>query len=133
MSEKTVSRQPLLKVEKLIKYFPIKAGVFRKTVAQVKAVDSVSFEVYKGETLGLVGESGCGKTTAGMSLLRLYEPTAGRILITGKDTTYYFLTQFKARKYLKKTYTERFEDMKAKLGSADKVVESLEDIDKDFA
>jgi oligopeptide/dipeptide ABC transporter ATP-binding protein len=67
----------LLRVENMVKYFPVKAGVFKRTVAHVKAVDDVSFHIFNGETLGMVGESGCGKTTAGMTLLRLYEATAG--------------------------------------------------------
>lgn len=68
----------ILKVENLKTYFPIKAGFFRQTIGHVKAVDDVSFELRKGKTLGLVGESGCGKTTLGRSLLRLIEPTEGK-------------------------------------------------------
>src|SRR5262245_8943481 len=70
----------LLDVHGLKKYFPITAGILRKTVGHVKAVDDVNFFVREGETLGLVGESGCGKTTAGRTILRLYEPTAGEVL-----------------------------------------------------
>ena len=75
----------LLEVKNLKKYFPIKAGVFRKTVGWVKAVDDVSFYIKKGETLGLVGESGCGKTTVGQTILRLVEPTGGEVLYNGVD------------------------------------------------
>ncbi|MGC9219680.1 MAG: ATP-binding cassette domain-containing protein, partial [Athalassotoga sp.] len=75
----------LLEVKNLKKYFPIKAGVFRKTVGWVKAVDDVSFYIKKGETLGLVGESGCGKTTAGQTILRLIEPTDGYVFYKGVD------------------------------------------------
>ena len=76
---------PLLEVENLKVYFPIKKGVFSRTVGHVKAVDDISFRVYRGQTLGLVGESGCGKTTTGRAILRLIEPTAGRVTYDGID------------------------------------------------
>jgi oligopeptide/dipeptide ABC transporter ATP-binding protein len=76
---------PLLSVRNLRKHFPVRKGVLSRVVAQVKAVDDVSFDVAQGETLGLVGESGCGKTTAGRSILRLIEPTAGEVSFRGDD------------------------------------------------
>ncbi len=79
--------EPLLEVEHLKKYFPLTGGVFRKVIGYVHAVDDVSFKIYKGETVGLVGESGCGKTTTGRLLLRLIEPTSGKIKFNGKDIT----------------------------------------------
>ena len=79
------SREPILKVEYLKTWFPLKKGVFNRVYDHVKAVDDVSFEVYPGETLGLVGESGCGKTTLGRSILRLVEPSEGKIIFEGKD------------------------------------------------
>ncbi len=75
---------PLLEVRNLKTHFPIKKGVFRRQVGAVRAVDDVSFVVYPGETLGLVGESGCGKTTLGRTIVRLLEPTEGEILFDGK-------------------------------------------------
>lgn len=78
------SNNILLDVKGLKKFFPIQAGLLRRTVGYVKAVDDVSFYVREGETLGLVGESGCGKTTAGRTILRLYEPTAGRVLFKSR-------------------------------------------------
>ncbi|RPI15443.1 MAG: ATP-binding cassette domain-containing protein [Ignavibacteriae bacterium] len=77
----------LLDVKNLKKYFPIKRGLFSKTIGHVKAVDDVTFTINKGETLGLVGESGCGKTTIGRALLRLIEPTDGTVIFEGKDVT----------------------------------------------
>ena len=76
-----INAAPLLKVENLRKYFPIRSGFWRKITGQVQAVDDVSFTVAKGETLGVVGESGCGKTTVGRCLLRLIEPTGGRVTL----------------------------------------------------
>jgi oligopeptide/dipeptide ABC transporter ATP-binding protein len=76
---------PLLSVKNLRKEFPIRKGVFSRQVGAVKAVNDISFDVAQGETLGVVGESGCGKTTAGRSILRLIEPTAGEIVFEGKD------------------------------------------------
>jgi len=77
----------LLEVKNLKKYFPVRRGVFRRTVGWVKAVDDVSFFIREGETLGLVGESGCGKTTCGRTILRLIEPTAGEVLFHLDDRT----------------------------------------------
>jgi len=75
----------LLEVEDLKKYFPVRGGTFSRVRNWAKAVDGVSFGIYPGETLGLVGESGCGKTTTGRCILRLIEPTGGRVTFSGKD------------------------------------------------
>jgi len=80
-------REVLVEVKELKKHFPIYRGVFRRQVGAVQAVDGVTFNIYKGETLGLVGESGCGKSTTGRTILQLLEPTAGRVLFEGKDLT----------------------------------------------
>ena len=87
MSQNTQAprEEELVQVEHLVKYFPVRAGLMQRVVNWVKAVDDVSFNVKKGETLGMVGESGCGKTTIGRSMLRLVEPTSGSVHFEGKD------------------------------------------------
>ncbi|MBR4157020.1 MAG: ABC transporter ATP-binding protein [Bacteroidales bacterium] len=79
------SQEPILKVENLRTWYPLCRGVFSRIYGHIKSVDDVSFDVYPGETLGLVGESGCGKTTLGRSVLRLVEPTSGSVIFEGKD------------------------------------------------
>jgi oligopeptide transport system ATP-binding protein len=78
-------RKVLLQIEGLKKYFPITRGVFQRHVGDVKAVDGISFEIYQGETLGLVGESGCGKSTTGRTILQLYRATEGTIHLDDID------------------------------------------------
>ena len=82
-----MSAEAILRVDGLSMYFPIFEGLLRKQVGEVKAVDDVSFAINRGETLGLVGESGCGKSTTGRTILKLYQPTAGRIELEGRDIT----------------------------------------------
>jgi oligopeptide transport system ATP-binding protein len=78
-------KQPLVEVKNLRKYFPIKKGIFSRTVNHVKAVDGLDFTIFKGETLGLVGESGCGKSTTGRTILQLLKPSEGEVLYEGKN------------------------------------------------
>ncbi|MER7176612.1 ABC transporter ATP-binding protein [Streptomyces mesophilus] len=87
--------EPLLKVEGLVKHFPIKKGVLQRTVGAVQAVDGVTFDVRPGETLGVVGESGCGKSTMGRLITRLLEPTGGRVEFEGRDITHLSVGQMR--------------------------------------
>lgn len=81
----TSQQEKILSVENLKMYFPIRRGIFQRHVGDVRAVDDLSFDVYRGETLGLVGESGCGKTTTGRAIIRLYTPTAGKVTFEDVD------------------------------------------------
>lgn len=85
--EQRDAKENILEVKNLKTYYPIKGGFFRRTVGHVKAVDDISFNIKKGETFGLVGESGCGKSTAGRTLLRLLKPTEGEIIFDGENIT----------------------------------------------
>ncbi|WP_423409713.1 ABC transporter ATP-binding protein [Heyndrickxia sp. MSNUG] len=88
MSNTTLlDKENLLEIKNLKTYYPVKGGFFKRTIGNVKAVDDVSFEIKKGETLGLVGESGCGKSTTGRTIIRLLNATDGEILFDGKDIT----------------------------------------------
>lgn len=82
-----VHEEYILEINNLVKHFPLDGGLFSKKQQIVQAVNGISFKVKRGETLGIVGESGCGKSTAGRSIIRLYEPTAGQIIFEGKDVT----------------------------------------------
>ncbi|MCY3622578.1 MAG: dipeptide ABC transporter ATP-binding protein [Gammaproteobacteria bacterium] len=82
-----MAAEPMLRVRGLTKHFPVRGGLFLRTTGHVHAVDDVSFDLDVGETVGLVGESGCGKSTVGKTLLRLHEPTAGEVLFEGRDIT----------------------------------------------
>ena len=81
----STEKRDLIQVKNLVTYFPVRSGILQRIVAWVQAVDDVSFTIHEGETLGLVGESGCGKTTVGRSILRLVEPTSGSVIFNGED------------------------------------------------
>ncbi|MBK7886321.1 MAG: ABC transporter ATP-binding protein [Bacteroidetes bacterium] len=110
------STTPLLSVQQLQTYFPLKKSFFGKPRGEVKAVDTVSFEVFPGETLGLVGESGCGKTTLGRSILRLIEPTGGSILYRGDDIRSFEKTKLRAfRKQMQLIFQDPYSSLNPRL------------------
>ncbi|MFC4354291.1 ABC transporter ATP-binding protein [Chryseomicrobium palamuruense] len=118
-------KEPLLEIKNLQKHFVVKGGLFgRKNLQTVKAVDDVSFKVYQGETFGIVGESGCGKSTTGRLLLKLLEPTSGEVLFEGKDIAH--LSQ-KEMRLLRKDLQIVFQDPFASLNPRMKVFEIIEE------
>ncbi|MDQ0273602.1 oligopeptide transport system ATP-binding protein [Cytobacillus purgationiresistens] len=119
-----IMTEVLLEVEKLKKYFPITGGVLGKKTGDVKAVDDISFFVNKGETLGLVGESGCGKSTTGRMLMRLIEPTEGKVVFDGKELT--SLSESDMRK-IRKDVQMVFQDPFASLNPRHTVEKILEE------
>ncbi|MCR4435028.1 MAG: ABC transporter ATP-binding protein [Clostridiales bacterium] len=114
----------LLEVRNLTKFFPVKAGLGGKGTQMLKAVDDVSFSIKKGETLGLVGESGCGKTTAGRTTLRLYEPTKGSIIFNGQDITGVEMKPF--RKEMQMIFQDPYASLNPRMTVADIVGEPLD-------
>ena len=118
---------PLLRVRELRKYFQVRKGILSRTVGQVKAVDGVSFDLAPGETLGLVGESGCGKTTVGRSILRLIEPTSGRVDFQGQDLLALERNQLrKTRASLQIIFQDPFSSLNPRLTVGQIVAEPLE-------
>ena len=121
-NENKKNGEKLVEVKNLVKYFPVRAGLFQRVVNNVKAVDDVSFFVRKGETLGLVGESGCGKTTVGRTMLRLIEPTSGDVKFDGKDV---FSLEAKEMKTVRRDMQIIFQDPYASLDPRVPIGESI--------
>ncbi|MFC1908273.1 ABC transporter ATP-binding protein [Chloroflexota bacterium] len=118
--------QRILEVENLKKYYPVTAGLFSRRVADVKAVDGISFHIMEGETLGLVGESGCGKSTLGRALLRLEEPTAGRVRYRGSDIMALGRKQLKElRKEVQMIFQDPQSSLDPKMTIGDSIGEAL--------
>ncbi len=117
----------VLDVIALKKHFPVKKGLLRRTVGQVYAVDGVSFSIGEGETLGLVGESGCGKSTVARTVLRLIEPTAGAILLDGKDVTRLGKTAMRPyRRQMQMIFQDPFSSLNPRMSAGDIVGEPLD-------
>ncbi|MGQ0678038.1 MAG: ABC transporter ATP-binding protein [Rhodospirillales bacterium] len=124
------AQPPVLQIDGLRKHFPIQRGVLRRTVAQVKAVDGVSFFIRPGETLCLVGESGCGKSTVGKLVLRLIEPTEGRVVLNGVDITR--LNQDQMRQYRRNAqmvFQDPYASLNPRLTAGTIVAEPLENFE----
>src|SRR5947208_4108891 len=122
-----MSDAPVLEVENLVKHFPIHGGLLQRRVGEVRAVDGVSFTIAKGETLGLVGESGCGKSTVGKTILKLIEPTSGRIVLGGEDVTNLKPgAMWPHRKRIQSIFQDPYSSLNPRLSGGTIVVEPLE-------
>jgi peptide/nickel transport system ATP-binding protein len=118
--------RPLLEVSDLIKHYPLRSGLLRRKVGTVHAVDGVSFSLRVGETLGLVGESGCGKSTVARSVLRLVEPTSGSIRIDGQDITHLSKTELRpVRRSMQIVFQDPFASLNPRMTAGDIVGEPL--------
>jgi oligopeptide/dipeptide ABC transporter ATP-binding protein len=119
--------KPLLEVKGLEKHFPIKSGFLKKTTGYVKAVDGIDLQVYPGETLGIVGESGCGKSTTGRTILRLLEPTAGEVWFDGKDLAKLSKEEMRRmRKDLQMIFQDPYASLNPRMTVKQILLESLE-------
>lgn len=126
MSPRKASKGNIVEVKELVKYFPVYGGVLRRKVAEVKAVDGVSFSIAKGETLGLVGESGCGKTTVSLTMLRLVEPTSGEVVIDGENIFEAEADQLKAmRRNIQIVFQDPFASLDPRVQVGKSIAEGL--------
>ena len=124
---KLFSNDPVLKINNLKTYFPIKGGFFGGVKNYVKAVDNVSFDVYPGETLGLVGESGCGKTTIGRTIIRLEEPTSGEMIYRGKDITNMNANELRAfRKEVQIIFQDPYSSLNPRMTIGNAIMEPMQ-------
>ncbi|MEM7331380.1 MAG: ATP-binding cassette domain-containing protein [Chloroflexota bacterium] len=118
---------PLIQVRNLKKYFPIKKGIIQREVGAIKAVDDISFDIYRGETLGLVGESGSGKSTTGRAIIQLHRPTAGNVIFDGVDVTQLRGNNLKeARKRMQMIFQDPYSSLDPRMPVGNIISEALE-------
>ena len=124
--ESLYKQEPILEIKNLKTHFPLEKNIFGKTTAVVKAVDDISFKVYPGETLGLVGESGCGKTTLGRTILKLVEPTEGNIIYNGTDITDLSTKEMRAyRKEMQIIFQDPYSSLNPRITIGEAIMEPM--------
>jgi oligopeptide transport system ATP-binding protein len=122
----SLNREVLIKVDDLKMHFPIRRGVLKRQVGAIRAVDGITFDIYKGETLGLVGESGCGKSTVGRTILQLYEPTSGEVTFGNKTLTQLGKEQLrKARRHMQMIFQDPYASLNPRMTVGNIVSEPL--------
>ncbi len=126
MSASAATGAPLMEVRDLHVHFPIRRGLLRRQTGTVRAVDGVSFDLHRGETLGLVGESGCGKSTTGLAMLRLLDPTAGRVLFEGRDVASLGERELRAsRRHMQMVFQDPYSSLNPRMTVGSIIVEPL--------